>query len=173
VGLAGLAHAPFDPADGKSDKLSNLDVPVSGLYLLAAPSTPEEARAEVIDRAEQGRRATGAMSIFSPGLEGGVFVGVALCHCFGLFQSRRFAHALAGHHDSTAGSGPTGQDRIVFPDGARGRIVASKHRPLDPIFTVVTVCTPFARAFSRLFRTDPLQHLHGLPPLVIGSVSRN
>jgi hypothetical protein len=31
-----------------------LDVPVSGLYLLAAPSTPEEARDEVIARAESG-----------------------------------------------------------------------------------------------------------------------
>jgi hypothetical protein len=44
----------FMQVHSKSDKLSNLDVPVSGLYLLAAPSTPEEARAEVIERAEQG-----------------------------------------------------------------------------------------------------------------------
>jgi hypothetical protein len=34
----------------------DLSLPVSGLYLLAAPSTPEEARAEVIERAEQGEK---------------------------------------------------------------------------------------------------------------------
>jgi hypothetical protein len=32
--------------------LTNLELPVPGLYLLAAPSTPEPARAEVIERAE-------------------------------------------------------------------------------------------------------------------------
>jgi hypothetical protein len=31
---------------GKLPNLSNLELPVSGLYLLAAPSTPEEVRAE-------------------------------------------------------------------------------------------------------------------------------
>jgi N6-adenosine-specific RNA methylase IME4 len=41
---------------GKFDKLSNLDLPVSSLYLLAAPSTPEAARSEVIARAEAGER---------------------------------------------------------------------------------------------------------------------
>jgi hypothetical protein len=35
----------------KSQKFGDLDIPVSGLYLLAAPSTPEEARADVIERA--------------------------------------------------------------------------------------------------------------------------
>jgi hypothetical protein len=39
---------------GKSPNFGDLNLPVSGLYLLAAPSTPEEARAEVIERAEQG-----------------------------------------------------------------------------------------------------------------------
>src|SRR5262245_16447502 len=39
---------------GKFDNLSNLDVPVSGLYLLAAPSTPPEAGGEIIERAEAG-----------------------------------------------------------------------------------------------------------------------
>ncbi|MEY9179685.1 DUF3102 domain-containing protein [Bradyrhizobium sp. USDA 313] len=34
--------------------LTNLDLPVSGLYVLAAPSTPDEAREEVIGRAEAG-----------------------------------------------------------------------------------------------------------------------
>jgi hypothetical protein len=38
----------------KSDNLSDLGLPVSGLYLLAAASTPEEARAEVIESAEAG-----------------------------------------------------------------------------------------------------------------------
>lgn len=36
---------------GKSNNLLDLDVPISGLYLLAAPGTPEEARAEAIARA--------------------------------------------------------------------------------------------------------------------------
>jgi hypothetical protein len=39
---------------GKIDKLSNLEVPITGLYLLAAPSTPEEARKEMIERTESG-----------------------------------------------------------------------------------------------------------------------
>ncbi|MGY3496686.1 hypothetical protein [Bradyrhizobium sp. USDA 4502] len=39
---------------GKSNKLLDLEIPVSGLYLLAAPSTPEEAQQEIIARAESG-----------------------------------------------------------------------------------------------------------------------
>jgi hypothetical protein len=39
---------------GKSDNLSNLDLPISGLYLLAAPSTPKEARDAIIERAQGG-----------------------------------------------------------------------------------------------------------------------
>src|ERR1700733_15635581 len=38
----------------KSKKFLDLDLPVSALYLLAAPSTPEEVRTEVIERAEKG-----------------------------------------------------------------------------------------------------------------------
>lgn len=38
----------------KSAKFSDLELPVSGLYLLARPSTPEEAREEVVTRAEAG-----------------------------------------------------------------------------------------------------------------------
>jgi hypothetical protein len=38
----------------KSNKLLDFDLPVSGLYLLAAPSTPEEARDEIIERAKAG-----------------------------------------------------------------------------------------------------------------------
>jgi hypothetical protein len=41
---------------GKSPKLMDLDVPVSGLYMLAAPSTPEEAQQQVIERPENGER---------------------------------------------------------------------------------------------------------------------
>jgi N6-adenosine-specific RNA methylase IME4 len=44
----------------KSGNLQDLDVPVSGLYLLAAPSTPDEARTEVIERAENGEHFTHA-----------------------------------------------------------------------------------------------------------------
>jgi hypothetical protein len=38
----------------RSEKFSEVSIPVSGLYLLAAPSTPESARQEVIDRAANG-----------------------------------------------------------------------------------------------------------------------
>ena len=38
----------------KSETVPHLDIPVRGLYLLAAPSTPDEARAEVLARAEGG-----------------------------------------------------------------------------------------------------------------------
>jgi hypothetical protein len=38
----------------KSDNLSDLEIPVSGLYLLAAPSTPVEARDEIVARAKAG-----------------------------------------------------------------------------------------------------------------------
>jgi Protein of unknown function (DUF3102)/ParB-like nuclease domain len=39
-----------------SRNFRDLSIPVSGLYLLAAPSTPEEARQEVIERVENGER---------------------------------------------------------------------------------------------------------------------
>jgi hypothetical protein len=38
--------------------LTNIDLPVSGLYLLAAPSTPDEVREAVIERAEAGGHLT-------------------------------------------------------------------------------------------------------------------
>jgi hypothetical protein len=45
----------FSQADiFKYDKLSNLEVPVSAIYLLAAPSTPNEARESIIERARNG-----------------------------------------------------------------------------------------------------------------------
>ncbi len=40
----------------KFDNLSNIDLPVSSLYLLAAPSTPDEVRDEVIDRVKSGEK---------------------------------------------------------------------------------------------------------------------
>jgi hypothetical protein len=43
---------------GKSEKFSNLSLPVSGLNLLAAPSTPNEARDEIMERAEVGKPVT-------------------------------------------------------------------------------------------------------------------
>jgi len=39
---------------GKSETVADLSLPVSGLYLLAAPSTPDEARDAIIGRAEAG-----------------------------------------------------------------------------------------------------------------------
>jgi hypothetical protein len=39
---------------GKFDNLSNLELPISALYMLAAPSTPNEARTEIIARAKVG-----------------------------------------------------------------------------------------------------------------------
>ena len=44
----------------KSRNLRDLNLRVSGLYLLAAPSTPEPARTEVIERAEAGEHLTHA-----------------------------------------------------------------------------------------------------------------
>jgi hypothetical protein len=41
-------------ARSKLPKFGNLNLPVSGLYLLAAPSTPEAAKTEIIERAEAG-----------------------------------------------------------------------------------------------------------------------
>ncbi len=41
---------------GKFDNLSNLELPLSGLYLLAAPSTPDDAREAIIERAQAGER---------------------------------------------------------------------------------------------------------------------
>src|SRR5262245_13527098 len=38
----------------QSNNLLDLELPISGLYLLAAPSTPQEARDEIIDRAQAG-----------------------------------------------------------------------------------------------------------------------
>jgi hypothetical protein len=46
----------FALAESRDDNLSALELPVSGLYLLAAPSTSEAARTEVIARAESGER---------------------------------------------------------------------------------------------------------------------
>jgi hypothetical protein len=40
---------------GRATNLSDLEISVSGLYLLAAPSTPEPARAEVIAQAKKGK----------------------------------------------------------------------------------------------------------------------
>jgi hypothetical protein len=40
--------------EGKFNKLLNLAVPISGLYLLAAPSTPQVAKDEVIERGKSG-----------------------------------------------------------------------------------------------------------------------
>lgn len=45
---------------GKSQSSWDFDLPVSSLYLLAAPSTPEEARTEVMERAEAGEALTQA-----------------------------------------------------------------------------------------------------------------
>jgi hypothetical protein len=40
----------------KFDNLSDLSLPISGLYSLAAPSTPEEVQQQVIERAEAGEK---------------------------------------------------------------------------------------------------------------------
>jgi hypothetical protein len=41
---------------GKFENFSNLDLPLSGLYRLAAPSTPEAARTEIVERAQAGEQ---------------------------------------------------------------------------------------------------------------------
>jgi hypothetical protein len=40
----------------KSERLSDLSFPMESLYLLAAPSTPEEVREDAVERAENGER---------------------------------------------------------------------------------------------------------------------
>jgi len=40
----------------KSNKLLDLELPISALYLLAAPSTPQEARDEIIELAQAGEK---------------------------------------------------------------------------------------------------------------------
>jgi hypothetical protein len=50
----------FDLTKTKSTNFADLDLPVSSLYLLAAPGTPEEARAEIIQRAEAGEQISSA-----------------------------------------------------------------------------------------------------------------
>ena len=44
---------------GKSNKLLDLELPVSSLYMLAAPSTPAEARDEILERAQCGEPVSG------------------------------------------------------------------------------------------------------------------
>ena len=46
--------AAFEFARSKSANVAELEIEISSLYLLAAPSTPEEARVEVLRRAEAG-----------------------------------------------------------------------------------------------------------------------
>jgi hypothetical protein len=43
----------------KSETVSDLRLPMRALYLLAAPSTPEQARTEILERAEAGEPVTG------------------------------------------------------------------------------------------------------------------
>jgi hypothetical protein len=44
--------------NGQIPQVAEFQIPISGLYLLAAPSTSEEARIEAIERAENGERFT-------------------------------------------------------------------------------------------------------------------
>lgn len=48
-------------------QIAEYDIPVSGLYMLAAPSTPESARTEVIERAEAGEASSRGMKAKSRG----------------------------------------------------------------------------------------------------------
>lgn len=48
----------FELSKSKSENFSELDLPVSALYLLAAPSTPEPVRDEVLSRAKGGEKMT-------------------------------------------------------------------------------------------------------------------
>jgi hypothetical protein len=46
----------YEAAERRSANFANLGIPVSGLYMLASPSTPEKARDEIIKRAETGEK---------------------------------------------------------------------------------------------------------------------
>jgi len=52
---------------GQIPQIAEYDIPVSGLYMLAAPSTPESARTEVIERAEAGEASSRGMKAKSRG----------------------------------------------------------------------------------------------------------
>jgi hypothetical protein len=47
-------------ASGKFENFSNIDLPISSLYLLAAPNTPPKAVEIVIERVKTGEKVTGA-----------------------------------------------------------------------------------------------------------------
>jgi hypothetical protein len=46
----------YELSEQSGENFARLDIPVSALYLLAKPSTPSEARAQVLTRAESGER---------------------------------------------------------------------------------------------------------------------
>jgi hypothetical protein len=54
-------------SDLESRNFRALDLPVSGLYLLAKPNTPEEAREAVIERAQNGEALTSTHAVADAG----------------------------------------------------------------------------------------------------------
>jgi Protein of unknown function (DUF3102) len=61
----------YELAESKSENFSDLHLPVSVLYLLAAPSTPPEVRKEVIEQAKRGEKLTHRKTIERVRLSGG------------------------------------------------------------------------------------------------------
>jgi len=56
------AHGGIVAQAFKSDKASDLDIQAKALYLLSVPSTPQEARDEALERAEEGEEITHAVA---------------------------------------------------------------------------------------------------------------
>ena len=61
----------YELAESKSENFSDLHLPVSVLYLLAAPSTSPEMRKEIIERAKRGEKLTHRKTIERVRLSGG------------------------------------------------------------------------------------------------------
>ena len=61
----------YELAESKSENFSDLHLPVSVLYLLAAPSTSPEMRKEIVERAKRGEKLTHRKTIERVRLSGG------------------------------------------------------------------------------------------------------
>jgi hypothetical protein len=58
TGRTALSFMHVYEMGSKTKSVSDLNLPLSGLYLLAAPSTPEAARQEIFDQARSGKKIT-------------------------------------------------------------------------------------------------------------------
>jgi hypothetical protein len=95
----------------KFENFSNLDLPLSGLYLLGAASTPDEARTEIVERAQAGesvpvakikRIIDTAKGARKPAIEQQVRDFKALCNKSAAIKADGGDHRGDDHHDGGA-----------------------------------------------------------------------